>query len=174
MKEHILAKILRFLIYITAFVPLIIFSNYISPFHFGKVVIFRAIVEIMLVFYVVLILRHKSYRPKASIIVWTFLGFALAFSITTATSVIKYQSFWGGLERMGGLFTFWHYFLFFLMMISVFRTEKDWFRMLDVTIFVSLLSAVYGFGQRTNLSWIVGSGDRTRIFGTVFIVEQLT
>ena len=155
------------MIYVAAFVPLIIFSNYISPFHFGKVVIFRAIVEIMLVFYVVLILRHKSYRPKASIIMWVFLGFAMAFSITTATSVIRYQSFWGGLERMGGLFTFWHYFLFFLMMISVFRSEKDWFRLLDVTIFVSLLSAFYGFGQRTSLSWIVGSGNRTRIFGTI-------
>lgn len=166
-QESKLATILKWMVCAVAFVPLIIFSNYISPFHFGKVVIFRSLVEIMAVFYIALILRDKSYRPKASVIMWSFLGFALAFSITTATSVLKYQSFWGGLERMGGLFTFWHYFLFFLMLISVFRTEKDWWRLLDITIFVSVLSAFYGFGQKTSLSWIVGSGDRARIFGTL-------
>ena len=40
-EESNLVKFLRFGIYLTAFVPLIIFKDFISPFHFGKVVVFR-------------------------------------------------------------------------------------------------------------------------------------
>ena len=46
MQESILAKILKYFVYATAFVPLIIFNEYISPFHFGKVVVFRSIIVV--------------------------------------------------------------------------------------------------------------------------------
>ena len=167
MKESVLAKILLYLIYVTAFAPLIIFNDYISPFHFGKVIIFRSIVEIMVAFYLILIWREPSYRPKMTKISWAFLAFASAFSIATATSVIPYMSFWGTLERMGGLFTFWHYFIFFIILTSIFRTEKDWLNLFKLTIFVGILSALYGFGQRTDIQFFVGSGGRERIFGTI-------
>jgi len=167
MQESILAKILRYFVYAVAFVPLIIFNDYISPFHFGKVVIFRSLVEIMAIIYLLLVWKDKTYIPKMNSVSWSFLAFAVAFSITTATSVIPYSSFWGSLERMGGVFTFWHYFVFFIILISVFRTEKDWLGLFNLTLAIGILSAFYGFGQRTNIGWIVGSGDRPRIFGTI-------
>ena len=167
MKEPLLSKILRYLIYASAFVPLIIFSEYISPFHFGKIVIFRSIVEIMAAIYLLLIWKEPSYRPKMTKISWAFLFFALAFSVTTATSVIKYMSFWGSLERMGGLFTFWHYYVYFIILTSIFRTKEEWLNLFKVTIVVGILSAVYGFGQRTDIQFFIGSGGRERIFGTI-------
>ncbi len=167
MKEPLLARILRYLIYASAFVPLIIFNDFISPFHFGKVVIFRSIVEVMGVFYLLLIWKYPDYRPRMTKVSWAFLFFTLAFSITTATSVIKYLSFWGSLERMGGLFSFWHYFIFFIILTSIFRTREEWLNLFKVTIAVGIISAIYGFGQKTSLSFIVGSGDRERIFGTI-------
>jgi len=165
--ESKLAVVLRYLLYITAFVPLIIFSDFISPFHFGKVVVFRSLVEIMVVPYVLLMWADASYRPKTTRIFWAFLFFTLAFSVTTVTSTQPFQSFWGTLERMGGLWTFWHFFLFFIILTSVLRTRKNWLTFFEITVFVGLLSAFYGFGQKTNISWIVGSGDRARIFGTI-------
>ena len=39
-KEPGLVKFLRFGIYLSVFVPLIIFRDFISPFHFGKVFVF--------------------------------------------------------------------------------------------------------------------------------------
>ncbi len=155
------------MVYAAAFVPLIIFNDYISPFHFGKVVIFRSIVEAMVVLYLLLIWKEPAYRPRMTTISWAFLFFTAAFSITTFTSVIPYSSFWGSLERMGGLFTFWHYFVYFIILTSVFRTEKDWLNLFKVVIGVGVLSAFYGFGQRTNISFFVGSGGRDRIFGTI-------
>src|SRR3989344_4346970 len=97
-----LAEVLKYLLYITAFVPLIIFSQYISPFHFGKVVVFRSLVEIMAVLFLLLIWQYPGYRPRFTRLTWAFFAFALAFSITTITSVQPYDSFWGSLERMGG------------------------------------------------------------------------
>lgn len=166
-KEPVLAKILRYLMYATAFTPLIIFSQFMSPFHFGKVVIFRSIIEIALVFYILLIWQDRTYLPKLNKIVWAFLLFTAAFTITTLTSVQSYQSFWGTLERMGGLWTFWHYFIFFIILISVLKTKEQWLKFLDLTILIGVLSAVYGFGQKTDIKFFVGSGGRARIFGTL-------
>ncbi len=166
-NESKLAVVLKYLIYATAFVPLIIFKDFISPFHFGKVIIFRSMVEIMVVFYISLILTDASYRPKTNKIFWSFLLFTIAFSVTTLTSTQVYQSFWGTLERMGGLWTFWHYFAFFMILTSVLRTRKNWFTFLEITVLVGVVSAFYGFGQKTDIAFFVGSGNRARIFGTI-------
>ena len=167
MKESNLVKFLRFGIYLTAFVPLIIFKDFISPFHFGKVVVFRSLVEILGAGYLVLILKDRSYLPRRDKVFWAFFLFVLAFSLTTITSVLKYPSFWGSLERMWGLWTFWHYFVFFIILTSVFTKKEHWQRLLDLTIFAGVLSAFYGFGQKTNIDFFVGSGGRERIFGTI-------
>ncbi len=167
MNESFLSRCLRYAIYAIAFVPLIIFSQYVSPFHFGKVVIFRSIVQIMIPLYALLVWRDRSYLPKGHPILWAFLAFAAAFSLTTATSVAFLQSFWGTLERMGGLFTFWHYVAYLVMLVSVVRTRNDWDILLNLFVGVGFLSAMYGVLQKTDLSFIMGGGGRARIFGTI-------
>lgn len=167
MREPVLAKILRFMVYAAAFMPLIIFSQYISPFHFGKVVVFRSIVEIMAVLYVLLVWRYRAYIPKPNPIFWSLLAFTSIFSISTLFGVQQYFSFWGTLERMGGLWTFWHFFIFYIIIISALRLPQHWHRFLELTIFTSVLSAFYGFGQKTNIEFFIGSGGRERIFGTI-------
>ncbi len=166
-NETTLVKWLRWLIYAGAFVPLIIFSQYISPFHFGKVVVFRSIVEVMAVLYLLLIWRDRSYLPKSHPITWAFVAFTAAFTITSITSVAWLQSFWGTLERMGGLWTFWHYLVFYIITLSVLRTRAQWQKLLDLMIIVGVISALYGFLQKTNWSFILGSGNRARPFGTI-------
>ncbi len=150
-----------------AFVPLVIFSQYISPFHFGKVVIFRSIVEIMAVFYLVLIIKDRSYLPPKHILLGAVGLFTVLFGISTITSINPYLSFWGSLERMGGFWTFLHYIVYLLILVAVFRTKEDWLRLMRVVVFVGVLSAFYGFLQKTNWELIVGSGGRARIFGTI-------
>ena len=167
MNESSLAKWLRWMVYACAFVPLIIFSQYMSPFHFGKVIVFRSVVQMMLVLYIMLIWRDRSYLPKSHAILWAFLAFTGAFILTTITSVAPLQSWWGTLERMGGLFSFLHYPAFFIMMVSVLRTRRDWQVLLDIMIGVGVASAIYGFLQKTDWTWILGSGGRARPFGTI-------
>ena len=167
MKEPFLAKIVTYFIYAIAFVPLIIFSEFVSPFHFGKVIVFRSLVYFLISLYLLLILKDRFYLPRMTKISWAFLFFAVAFSVTTFTSVLPYPSFWGTLERMGGLFTFWHYYIYFIILTAVFKTEKKWMGLFNLMLFIGVLSAIYGFGQRTEIEFFVGSGGRSRIFGTL-------
>lgn len=167
MKESDLVKILKLGIYAAALAPLVIFSEFISPFHFGKVIVFRSLIEILLVFYLVLIWRNRAYLPSRTSIFWSFFAFTAVFGFTTVTSIQIYDSFWGFLERMGGFWSFIHYFVYFVILISIFRTKEDWLRLLDVALVVGLLSDFYGFGQKTDIKFFVGSGNRARIFGTI-------
>ncbi len=166
--EPRLARWLRWMIYASALVPLIIFAQFQSPFHFGKVVMLRALVEAMVVLYVFLAWRNPEYRPKSSPVTWAFFTLTLAFTLTTITSVAPTQSLWGTLERMGGLFTFWHYFIFYLVTVSVLRTREHWRTLIDLMVSVGVVSAIYGFLQHlTSWSFILGSGGRERPFGTI-------
>lgn len=178
-----LVKFLRFGLYLTALMPLVIWKDFISPFHFGKVVLFRSWVEILGVFYFILILKDRSFLPRRDKVFWAFFWFTAAFTLTTLTSVLIYPSFWGTLERMGGLWTFWHYFLFYIILTSVLTKKEHWRFLLDLTIGAGIVSAFYGFLQRPDLDWyarnfglrfakfigdhVLGSDSRARIFGTI-------
>jgi len=166
-RSNWLVAILRWGIYAIAFIPLIIFSQYISPFHFGKVIVFRSTVEFLLVFYLILIWKDRSYLPPNHPLLSIFILFTLVFGVSTLISVNPYLSFWGSLERMGGFWSFLHYLGYFIILISVFKTREDWLRLTKLAIFVGVLSAFYGFGQKTNINFFIGSGNRTRIFGTL-------
>ncbi|MFI5205997.1 MAG: O-antigen ligase family protein, partial [Candidatus Paceibacterales bacterium] len=124
-------------------------------------------VEIMAVFYLLLLWEDSSYRPRLNKISWSFIAFTGAFTLATILSANHYDSFWGTLERMGGLWTFWHYLVFFIIAISVLKTRESWMRLLQLTVFVGFLSAIYGFGQKTDISFFIGSGEISRIFGTI-------
>ncbi len=174
MRESILVKILKYGIYATAFVPLVIFKDFISPFHFGKVVIFRSIIDVLFVFYLVLIWHNKSYLPgwqaglpSRNLIFLSIGVFTAVFGLTTLTSVQPFDSFWGYLERMGGFWSFLHYFAYFIILTSIFRKKEDWTQLINVVLFVGFLSALYGFFQKTDIAFFVGSGGRGRIFGTI-------
>jgi tetratricopeptide (TPR) repeat protein len=165
--EASLAKALRLSVYAVAFVPLIIFPSFVSTFHFGKVVIFRSMVEILAVMYVALLWQDRSYLPRPNRIFWGVLVFTLAFTITTVTSINPHTSLWGTLERMGGLWTFWHYYVYFVIATSVLRTRPEWRRLLRTTVMISILSSMHGILQRTGWQFIIGSGGQERIFGTL-------
>ncbi len=166
MHEKILVKILRCGLYAVAFVPLVIFSQFLSPFHFGKAVIFRSLIEILSIVYLMLIIRDPRYLPPRTKIFWTTTLFTIVYAVTSLTGVDWHLSVWGSLERMGGLYSFVHFWLFFVIATAIFRTKKDWLDYIRISIFVSLLGAVYGFLQKTNATWIIGAGGRNKIFGT--------
>ena len=163
-----LENVIKYGIYLTAFIPLVIFSEFISPFHFGKILVFRSLVEILAVFYVVLLARYgKAYLPPRTPLFWAISLFTLAFGLTTFTSVNTYQSFFGTLERMGGWFSFIHFWMFFVIASAILKRKEDWLSFIKISLAVSLLSSFYGFLQKTDLQWVIGSGGRTKIFGTI-------
>lgn len=163
-----LEKITKWGIYLVAFMPLVIFSEFISPFHFGKVLVFRSLIEVLAVFYIVLLVQKgKAYLPPKTSLFWAITLFTLAFGLTTLTSINFYQSFFGTLERMGGWFSFLHFWGFFAIATAVLRSKEDWLTFIKISLAASLLSAFYGFLQKTDAKWVIGSGGRNKIFGTI-------
>src|SRR3989344_7431754 len=162
-----LEKIVRWGIYACALIPLVIFKEFLSPFHFGKVVVFRTLIEILAIFYVALILQDRSFLPKPTKLFWAVSIFTGVFGLTSLTGVYPYQSFVGTLERMGGWFTFLHFWVMFVMMMSVLRTKEHWLTLVKISVFAGLLSTIYGFLQKGTFSWVEGATDRERIFGTI-------
>ncbi|OGN19575.1 MAG: hypothetical protein A3F25_00545 [Candidatus Yanofskybacteria bacterium RIFCSPHIGHO2_12_FULL_45_19b] len=167
LKETNLTKLVRWGVYLVALVPLIIFSDYLSPFHFGKVVVMRAWIEILAVLYLVLVMRDRRWLPRATPLFWAITAFSAVFGVTAFAGGNIYQSVMGTMERMGGWFTFLHYWLFFVIMTGMLRTREQWVRLIKISVVVSLLSTFYGFLQKTNWDLIVGAGGRSRIFGTI-------
>ena len=166
--SKIYLKLLRGGIFASLFIPLIIFSQYISPFHFGKMIIFRSLVEILAVIYILLIITNKKYLPRWTSIVIALTVFTGLYALTSFTGVDFNYSFWGTLERMGGLFSFLHFWVFFIILVSVFREQKDWEKLLKISVFVGLLSILFAYGQRfIQGSFFIGWQHGERLIGTI-------
>ncbi|TSC90977.1 MAG: tetratricopeptide repeat domain protein [Parcubacteria group bacterium Licking1014_17] len=175
--DLVLLKILRYALLFSLFFPLIIFRNSFSPFNFGKLIVFRTYIEILLPVFLYLIIKYPQLRPwKWSSSVWGFfknnlilctLGlFLVSYIISTFAGVNWRLSFWGSWERMGGLFSLLHYFIFFLMVVSVIRTKDDWVGFFWILVSAAFISSAYGFLQKFTSGVIVGATGRFRIVGT--------
>lgn len=159
-----MARFIRYGLYLSALAPLIIFRDFLYPFQFGKAIVFRSLIEILGGAYLILVLKNRSYLPRRDMIFWATLTFIGVFTLTTLVSSMPYVSFWGTLERMGGLFTFWHYFLYFIILSSVLTKKEHWEKFFNIIIFAGLLSVIYGLGQLTSNSFFLDSGS-SRISG---------
>lgn len=140
-------KILKAGLAAVFFIPLIYSSATIFPFIFPKTIAFRVIIEILLIPYIFLILTDASYRPRRSKILFFAVIYFLAESLAALLGVDPLRSFWGNHERMMGLFTYSHIFLFFLMAISVYRTKAEWKRFLFYAVIAGVLVSVLGYVQ---------------------------
>lgn len=165
--ENFYLKALHWGIYLAVFTPLILYNQFISIFHFPKVLVFRTLVEIMLILFVLLILEKPSYRPNWKnpllIAVSIFTGL---YVLTSLTGLNPYRSFWGTLERMGGVFSFLHYWVFFVILISIFKNRSDWLKFLKLSVVAGFLSVLYAWGQYFDWQWFVG-WQMTKLFGTM-------
>lgn len=167
-SEELYLKILRWGIIISLFIPLIIFKEFLSPFHFGKVVVFRSLVEILAIFYILLIISNKKYRPRWTPLLIVFTIFTGFYALTSVTGVSFQRSFWGTLERMGGLYSFLHYWAYFIILTSVIKTRKDWYKILKVSIFVGFFSILFAYGQHFKLGdFFIGWQREGRVIGTI-------
>src|SRR3989339_2255094 len=125
MKQN-LVKVLKFLIYATFFVPLLVLpTSFIFPFIVPKILLFRALVTLMIGGYVLLLLINwQEFKPRFSLLNLALAAFLASFTISTFTGVDPYHSFWDNHERMLGLFTIFHYVVFYFVCSSVFKTWK--------------------------------------------------
>jgi len=163
-------KILRWVIYgglfAIALTPLIVTPNSLIslsmyfPFITGKNFFFRIIVEIVAGLWLILAYRDKTARPKSSWILWSLLTYLVIATLATIFGQNPIRSFWSNFERMEGLLSYIHNFLFFLILISIIKTKQAWRWLLKTNLGVSVITSWIALLQLAGKSAIHQSGSR--------------
>src|SRR3989344_6097513 len=115
------------------FLPLVVSDKLFFPFITGKNFLFRAVVEILFVLWVYLALKDDRYRPKKSWILVFVSAFFIILALSTIFSVDVNRSLWSNFERMEGLVGHAHFFLYFIILASLFKTYGDWRKFFHVS-----------------------------------------
>ncbi len=133
-KPAFLRTLLRYLIYTTFFVPIIIVPvAFIFPFIVPKILLFRSFTILIVATYVLLAVSNwQEIKLRLSPLTIAVLLFVLSFTISTIAGVDGYHSFWDNHERMLGLFTIIHYAIFYCVTTSFFSSWVDWQKALKV------------------------------------------
>lgn len=119
--------------------PLVAWNVSLFPFVVPKTVVFRILIEICFAAWVCLQMIDKQYKSPWKNPVIATAGIFLLASIFTSIFGLDWQrSFWSSAERSLGLLTQIHLFFWLVILVSVFKTWKQW----QVLIFVSLGSGL--------------------------------
>lgn len=155
----LIRPITRAMLYAALFLPLLFTDFTFFPWHFGKTVIFQILVELALA--VVAYMTYRSYRTNRTynwldIAVFVFL---VILTITAITGVNFPNSFWGNEARASGVFTWWHFGIFYFLLINLFKENKDWTRLFFLAAAVGAIAAVTAiFPSILPESWVSASG----------------
>lgn len=125
-------------------VPLVVTTSMYFPFITGKNFLFRIVVEIIFAAWLILAAREPAVRPRRNILLWSTLGLLVVSTLATIFSVNPYHSFWSNFERMDGLITQIHLFLYFLVASSVLATRGAWRNFFNWSLAVAAVVAGYG------------------------------
>lgn len=108
------------------FLALYVSGHMYFPFIAGKHFIFRALVEVAFMGYVVLALADRRYRPQFSWVLASFALLVLWALIADLFSVNPHKALWSNFERMDGWVTLIHVFALFLVSGPVLSIGKLW------------------------------------------------
>jgi len=132
-------------------VPIIRWEGVFFPSVFPKTILFRSVIELAVILWIPLAIFDKRYRPTFSPLVIAVTVFFGVMFFTALFGVDFYQSLWSNYERMMGLWTYAHLFLFFLMLVTVLREERDWHRLFNVALLSAVLVSLYGIFEHFKL-----------------------
>jgi len=144
-------KILKILIYVGVIalltVPFIVSESLYELFITGKSFIFRVVVEILIAIWLILAILYPKYRPKKNWILISFILFTLSLFFSNLFGVDQTASFWSNLERMEGWVTIVHLLGLLLVLGSVLNTKKEWYALLNISLFGSLVMVMIAFNE---------------------------
>ncbi len=125
------------------FIPVVIF-----PFVFSKLIPFQILIEITFPAYVALAWMEPKLRPPKSVLYTAIMAYLGAVLLSVIFSADPSRSWWGNQERMNGLFTVLHFFLWLTMAIGVLKTWEQWRRILGYEVVLSVIMAIVALLQK--------------------------
>lgn len=154
--------------YLILALPILIIPPYFFPADWGKSIVFRSILSILLFLFVYSRLRNNQEFSTRSgqllfknSITWTFVAYFIVFILASIFSVDPSFSFWGSPQRGGGFITFAFCFAYAILVFMFFRNngwqpsqspsgneagKRAWIFSIFIGILVSGLALIQYFG----------------------------
>jgi len=144
--------------------PLLNLPPLFSPPDWGKTIIFRIILPIMIFVFVWQLLFRKlpgshpggrrdgfpdntGFSKEIKIILFLLLALFGIFLLATIFSLDPHFSFWGNPYRAGGFLNFAFYIIFAILAFLIIR-QRDWQKIWDFSIFIGILVCVVAIFQQ--------------------------
>src|SRR3989344_2589599 len=172
--ERTLSWILKGGLLLTPFFVFIVTRSMYFPFITGKNFLFRILIEGLAALWIWGALAYPRLRPRSSPVFWAVIAFTAVMGVATIFALSPYRSFWSGYERMEGYLGLLHLVAYFLLLVSVFMTERDWKFFFYMSMSASVLISLYAVGQLYCASipggCVINDGKPTE--QQVFVIHQ--
>ncbi|MEK7639415.1 MAG: O-antigen ligase family protein [Patescibacteria group bacterium] len=129
------------------FLTLYVENDYFFPFITGKNFWFRILIDVAFAAWILLALLDAKYRPKWSWVAVSFGALLIIMFFANWFGVHRESSFWSNFERMDGYVSLLHTFLYMLVLGSMLTSVSLWQRLLNTSLIVAFLVALYGLAQ---------------------------
>lgn len=153
-------------LFLAALSPFLLFNVFYFPFVYSKVLVFRVAVGVMLIFYLILCSINSKYHPRITKAFLLVLAWFAVSLIASLFGVNWYSSFWGNMERGGGILTMLHLVVFFIIISSFLKEKKQWFLVFDFSLFTSLLHSIFALGQKFEIPFFLNT-QGARVSSTI-------
>lgn len=157
--ETIFAWVVKIGLFIIPFLPLYVSSSMLFPFITGKNFTFRIMTEVIFVFWVWLAIVHAGYRPRLTPVFKIITIFIAIIFFADLFGANPYRSFFSNYERMEGFMMLGHLYLYYIMLVSVFR-RRDWMIFFHSTVIASLVVSYIGLLQKLGFRISLQGGFR--------------
>ena len=147
-----LAQVIRALLLLVCLTPLVVSPTTVYPFVVGKAVYSRALIEVALALWLLLILYAPEYRPRRSYVLAALFAWLAVSGLAAMVGIDPLRSVWSTFARMGGLVGLAHWCAYSLMLASMMHTPGDWRKLVIVVVAVSGVVATLGLA-RYFLGW---------------------
>ena len=124
-------------------------SGMYFPFISGKNLLFRALVEIAFFGWIILLFSDVKYRVslKKSPLSIAFAVFVVVLFFADIFGVNVTKSIWSNFERMEGLVSIVHFFMYFLVLVATLHTLKEWRTMFKIFVASNIVVLAYAYAQ---------------------------
>lgn len=157
-------KITKWLLVLPVLGIFIVSTSTLFPFIVGKYVWFRATVDLALIVFLLGLLFHDDASHMLSRVkevlkqplVIAVSVFIVIFLLAGFFGVDPATSFWSNFERGEGGLQLLHFWAWFVLLVALYREEKDWQNLFSFALVGGLLMAAYGFFAGIGASGFIG------------------
>jgi O-antigen ligase/tetratricopeptide (TPR) repeat protein len=165
--ENTLLKTIKVGIFLIFLTPLILGPVGLTLSAYPKAVYFRSLVEILLIFYIALILLNRKYIPKIHLSALSVIIFISTALIVSLLGFNFYRSFFGDPERTEGIILYMHLMVFILIVMGVFTKKENWITAFKASVFIGGISSFAAIIQKLNIFKFYGTSLPNRMSGTL-------